>query len=1214
MKNVFLFIWLSLMTANAFGQAGNCLDFDGTDDYVALTSSNSILSGTTFSIEAWIKTSTKHGTVVDQGRIVSLNRSSGGDYDGAVVIYVENDILGFAFYDNTPGSGGYRNIQTTNSSYYNGTWHHIAVTHDGTTYTVYFNGVSVNTNTQAISNSPFGSDSAFIGSRGWRDRFFQGQIDEVRIWNVALTQTEIRERMHREISGSETNLVAYYQFNQSYGTTASDAVGINHGTLYNGPTWVTSTAPLPYQSLQTGTWNTATTWLAGQGFPTNTWAHVLINNGHTVTTNGARSAGYTYISSGAELNVSGGAYTITNGPFSADCEVNGILRLSTHNNFSISAGATLVVNDGGKYIHNTSGASSNVPNATWNTGSTCEIRGPETTTIGNGQFPINLNQNFHHFIIAVRMQNASEQNVQGPTSITGNFIVQDVNRGSTGANSKLSWPNASTTSITIGGDFRILSPSTASGFYLGNNASGVTINVGGDFEVNTNIGDISNQLGITTFNFNKSGTQSFTYTQASTFDNFNFTVANGSKTVMNSNFAFQDGRSWTVNSGGTLTMGTNVISGSVGGTTFTLASGGTLEMGSADGISSSGATGNIQTATRVFSQSANYTYNGIVAQITGNGLPPNVANLKIDNAAGVTLTNNVEVNGVFTNTANSVFNTSDKTCLLKTTGATLFDPSEHFNNGTININPAGLFETYEYNEFTNTTTGTINVLSDATGDGSFINDDYLYNDGAFKVHRYLTGSSSLPYHYISVPVEDAPYWYIRKAGDYVPYWYDETTDNADLDYGWTAVRSGNLTLGRGYARVSKENETLVFTGTPVDYYDFPFKATITYTNTTQPGTGWPKLVDPRGWNLVGNPYPAAIDASMFLLANHAELDPDFGAVYFWDDKNGVYNRFYDYAVFNRLGGSPGPHDSITRPVSGGATPSGVIAMGQGFFIKAKSSMTGDVAFNQNQRVRNTSNQFFIPDPDPIGRFSLGITNPDKLYNEILIGFTNEATFGLDHLWDARKLKGNPKIALYSLLKGEDYAIQALPRADHEVTVLLGLDIGTAGTHTFKVANMENLHFGDGIMLVDNYLNTATNLMISPEYKFHSDKGVFKDRFYLTFLPSRHIDSNWDEDNLKEDHTNITDSNIVETGLTTTIITSIANDLKVYRQGSDIIIYSPESFTATISLYDVSGKLISEHNKELGKGISKLGTDNLSEGIYMLRISSDHGTISRKLMF
>ena len=107
----------------------------------------------------------------------------------------------------------------------------------------------------------------------------------------------------------------------------------------------------------------------------------------------------------------------------------------------------------------------------------------------------------------------------------------------------------------------------------------------------------------------------------------------------------------TVN-GTLLCNGNNVT----GGEAFTLASGGTLGITDANGITSSGATGNIRvTGTRTYDPAGNYLYGGSVASaVTGAALPFTVNNLTINNANGVTLTGNVLVNGTMSMTAGTL--------------------------------------------------------------------------------------------------------------------------------------------------------------------------------------------------------------------------------------------------------------------------------------------------------------------------------------------------------------------------------------------------------------------------------------------------------------------------------------------------------------------------------------------------------------------------------
>ena len=118
---------------------------------------------------------------------------------------------------------------------------------------------------------------------------------------------------------------------------------------------------------------------------------------------------------------------------------------------------------------------------------------------------------------------------------------------------------------------------------------------------------------------------------------------------------------FTVNSGSTLQMAnetTVVGSGSTG--TFNLAADGTLGVTSADGITTSGATGNIRvTGTRTYTAGAKYIYNGTIPQNTGNGLTQNIpANLTIDNASGVSLSAATTLSGILTLTNGTLTTTT----------------------------------------------------------------------------------------------------------------------------------------------------------------------------------------------------------------------------------------------------------------------------------------------------------------------------------------------------------------------------------------------------------------------------------------------------------------------------------------------------------------------------------------------------------------------------
>ncbi|MBI3124761.1 MAG: T9SS type A sorting domain-containing protein, partial [Ignavibacteriales bacterium] len=115
--------------------------------------------------------------------------------------------------------------------------------------------------------------------------------------------------------------------------------------------------------------------------------------------------------------------------------------------------------------------------------------------------------------------------------------------------------------------------------------------------------------------------------------------------------------------------------------TFTLSSGATLGIGSADGITSSGSTGNIQTTTRNFDTAAKYTYNGSSAQVTGNGLPASVNTLTINNSNGVTLTSGVNVTDYLTMTSGNI-TLNDQSLILGTAASAANKGSLTWSYGT----------------------------------------------------------------------------------------------------------------------------------------------------------------------------------------------------------------------------------------------------------------------------------------------------------------------------------------------------------------------------------------------------------------------------------------------------------------------------------------------------------------------------------------------------
>ena len=126
----------------------------------------------------------------------------------------------------------------------------MAGTYDGTTSRFYKNGAlkRSETNSGNIDWSPL-PDKFYLGkfSDSDENNFFDGYLDEVRIWSVARTAAQIADNIHVELDGDETGLVAYFKMSNGSGTTITDnSENSNTGTMVNmaDNDWITSNAPI----------------------------------------------------------------------------------------------------------------------------------------------------------------------------------------------------------------------------------------------------------------------------------------------------------------------------------------------------------------------------------------------------------------------------------------------------------------------------------------------------------------------------------------------------------------------------------------------------------------------------------------------------------------------------------------------------------------------------------------------------------------------------------------------------------------------------------------------------------------------------------------------------------------------------------------------------------------------------------------------------------
>jgi len=229
-----LIIFITFPASTYVGNKAITLDGDG--DYILVPSSSSLTFSDGITIEAWVRIDT-----LSRNQIIVHKKNS--YYNDIWCGLDSSNRLEWLFRID----GSERDIRH-NYSFTAGTWYHIAYTYDALTGIgrTYVNGDKVGeiwTYGQLTFND---TDGWYLGvdtDGSSLNDYWNGDLDDVRIWNIAKTQTEIQALMNVSLSGNETGLVAYWKLDEAPGTsTAADATpNGNDGTLQGNADFFDST-------------------------------------------------------------------------------------------------------------------------------------------------------------------------------------------------------------------------------------------------------------------------------------------------------------------------------------------------------------------------------------------------------------------------------------------------------------------------------------------------------------------------------------------------------------------------------------------------------------------------------------------------------------------------------------------------------------------------------------------------------------------------------------------------------------------------------------------------------------------------------------------------------------------------------------------------------------------------------------------------------------
>lgn len=384
-------------------------------------------------------------------------------------------------------------------------------------------------------------------------------------------------------------------------------------------------------------------------------------------------------------------------------------------------------------------------------------------------------------------------------------------------------------------------------------------------------------------------------------------------------------------------------------------------------------------------------------------------------------------------------------------------------------------------------TDVINVATSANltleDEASLVQINDVTNIGNITAERTTTPMKRYDFTYWSSPVSGQTLYNLSPntlADKY--YSFSPTIGN------WVTHLNGAQVMEEGKGYIVRAPQA--FSTTTSDFYEADFIG-----NPNNGLVQTPIVIGNSDMNLIGNPYPSAIDMDLFLSDTNNAAITD-GTIYLWTHNTPVSSLNYtsnDYAAYNLLGGT------ATSTTGNTEVPTGKVASGQSFFIKGLAN--GQAVFSNSMRVNFENDQFFRNNSTNSlekHRIWLNLSNPQGAFKQTLVGYATGATDGVDRNFDGIDFNANTFIDFYTIAEDKRFSIQAraLP-FDANASIPLGFSTTTAGTFTISLGNFDGL-FEDQDIYIHDHENGSTSDLKTFPYTFTTTTGTFNNRFELRF--------------------------------------------------------------------------------------------------------------------
>ena len=420
--------------------------------------------------------------------------------------------------------------------------------------------------------------------------------------------------------------------------------------------------------------------------------------------------------------------------------------------------------------------------------------------------------------------------------------------------------------------------------------------------------------------------------------------------------------------------------------------------------------------------------------------------------------------------------------------------------------------------------------------------------GEAKIEQYLHLDR---WHLVSSPMQDevieAYLWH------YLAQYHENDDSWTYLDLPLTIP----LNVGEGYyawAYTTDPNGTsppspdsVVFSGT-MNYQD----VNLTLGNTPSSPMA--------GWNLIGNPFPVALEWNDHIDWNLVNVG---ATMYIYD--NSVSGNFVNWNSTLQTGTNPN---------------GGFIAATQGFWVRTavQDGSAASLTIPASQRLHDDA--LFWKSGDDVLQDQLMLTVEGNGHSDkTIIGFYPDATSGFDPEYDGVYYYPIQEVlSMYSVVHGQKYALNELPSIDEYPVVPVDFECRVQGEYTLSADWLDKFPEDLPIFLEDKQDNIFQDLRSDPVYEFISLPDDNYKRFNIYF-----------GDRLNQE--------------------IAMENIRIFSWQQTVIVDVPFDISGNILIYDISGRLITEGNVHMGRNELALERAN---GNYIVKIIANEGVISKKV--